>query len=148
MPPISAYTGPSTALAFRRRSFVMRSVSVSQPGRAPPWLRESALAALSWAATRMRTSYSLASISPGRFIEMWKLILAAAVAALALMNVARVDRKNMPANPADSIEAHTHMPPNVAAIFHRACQDCHTESTYWPWYSKVAPFHWLIAADV
>jgi hypothetical protein len=76
------------------------------------------------------------------------LIGAVVVICLGLMNVARVDRTNMPVQPAESIEAQTQMPQNVAAIFHRACRDCHTESTQWPWYSSVTPFLWLITADV
>ena len=70
------------------------------------------------------------------------------VRAIVLMNLARVDRTNPPVDPAQAIEAHTHMPANVAGIFRRACQDCHSERTDWPWYSAVAPFHWLMTADV
>ena len=76
------------------------------------------------------------------------LVVAVLIVVLALANVARVDRMNMTVNPAESIETQTQMPQNVAAIFHRACRDCHTELTRWPWYSKVAPFLWLMAADV
>ena len=72
----------------------------------------------------------------------------AVIGAMCLMNLARVDRTNPAADPAQAIEAHTRMPANVAAVFRRACQDCHSERTEWPWYSAVAPFHWLMAADV
>src|SRR5436190_4428880 len=51
-------------------------------------------------------------------------------------------------DPADSIGAQTRMPEHVAAILHRACSDCHTDRTRWPRYGKVAPFQWLISADV
>jgi hypothetical protein len=30
----------------------------------------------------------------------------------------------------------------------RACQDCHSSRTRWPWYSNVAPVSWLVAGDV
>ncbi len=70
------------------------------------------------------------------------------VAAIALMNAARIERRNTPVDDTSTIEAHTRMPQNVAAILGRACADCHTERTNWPWYSKVAPFQWMIAADV
>lgn len=30
----------------------------------------------------------------------------------------------------------------------RACADCHSNETTWPWYSNVAPFSWLIQHDV
>jgi Haem-binding domain len=38
--------------------------------------------------------------------------------------------------------------PEMLAIFERACQNCHSERTEWPWYSHVAPMSWLIARDV
>jgi len=79
--------------------------------------------------------------------KLYSITLAAA-AAMGLMSLARIDRTNPAVDPAQGIEAHTHMPANVAGIFRRACQDCHSERTEWPWYSSVAPFHWLMAADV
>ncbi len=30
----------------------------------------------------------------------------------------------------------------------RACFDCHSNQTTWPWYSNVAPISWLIQRDV
>lgn len=30
----------------------------------------------------------------------------------------------------------------------RACFDCHSNETVWPWYSRVAPVSWLITNDV
>jgi hypothetical protein len=72
----------------------------------------------------------------------------AAAAAIGLMNLARVDRTNSTENPAEAIVAHTQMPASVAGVLRRACQDCHSERTAWPWYSAVSPFHWLMAADV
>jgi mono/diheme cytochrome c family protein len=29
----------------------------------------------------------------------------------------------------------------------RACFDCHSNETRWPWYSRVAPASWLVARD-
>ena len=39
-------------------------------------------------------------------------------------------------------------PPEVAAVLRRACYDCHSNETVWPWYSHVAPVSWLLARDV
>jgi cytochrome c551/c552 len=39
-------------------------------------------------------------------------------------------------------------PPEVAAILRRACYDCHSNETVWPWYAGVAPVSWLLAHDV
>ncbi|MBL8897332.1 MAG: heme-binding domain-containing protein, partial [Planctomycetes bacterium] len=30
----------------------------------------------------------------------------------------------------------------------RACFDCHSNETRWPWYSNVAPISWLVQRDV
>jgi mono/diheme cytochrome c family protein len=30
----------------------------------------------------------------------------------------------------------------------RACFDCHSNETFWPWYSNVAPVSWLVQRDV
>lgn len=34
------------------------------------------------------------------------------------------------------------------ATFERACADCHSHQTTWPWYSRVAPVSWLVQHDV
>jgi Haem-binding domain len=39
-------------------------------------------------------------------------------------------------------------PPEIAAMLHAACYDCHSHETKWPWYSRIAPVSWLIASDV
>jgi mono/diheme cytochrome c family protein len=33
-------------------------------------------------------------------------------------------------------------------LFLRACKDCHSNQTEWPWYSSVAPASWLVRRDV
>jgi mono/diheme cytochrome c family protein len=38
--------------------------------------------------------------------------------------------------------------PQTQALFDRACADCHSNLTRWPWYSYVAPVSWLVAHDV
>mgnify|MGYP001305427809 FL=1 len=38
--------------------------------------------------------------------------------------------------------------PKIAAIFKRACYDCHSNETRWPWYSYLALLSWWIERDV
>jgi hypothetical protein len=38
--------------------------------------------------------------------------------------------------------------PQTKALARRACMDCHSNETVWPWYSYVAPASWLIYYDV
>ena len=33
-------------------------------------------------------------------------------------------------------------------LFGRACADCHSNETKWPWYSNVAPVSWLVMSHV
>jgi len=33
-------------------------------------------------------------------------------------------------------------------LFVRACLDCHSHETVWPWYSHVGPVSWLVIHDV
>jgi hypothetical protein len=34
------------------------------------------------------------------------------------------------------------------SLFFRACGNCHSNKTIWPWYSKIAPVSWLVQSDV
>jgi len=38
--------------------------------------------------------------------------------------------------------------PQSRALAVRACYDCHSNETVWPWYSNIAPVSWLIQNDV
>jgi Haem-binding domain len=38
--------------------------------------------------------------------------------------------------------------PRTRELAVRACFDCHSNQTTWPWYSNVAPLSWLIQHDV
>jgi len=38
--------------------------------------------------------------------------------------------------------------PQTRDLAKRACYDCHSNETTWPWYSRVAPVSWLVARDV
>ena len=38
--------------------------------------------------------------------------------------------------------------PKTRQLAVRACYDCHSNETIWPWYSNVAPVSWLVQKDV
>jgi Haem-binding domain len=38
--------------------------------------------------------------------------------------------------------------PQTRDLVKRACFDCHSNETTWPWYSNVAPVSWLVQRDV
>jgi len=61
---------------------------------------------------------------------------------LVAIQLVPVSRDNGPGT-VDAVEA----PPEVKALLRRACANCHTGATEWPWYSRVAPVSWLVAHD-
>ena len=40
------------------------------------------------------------------------------------------------------------VPSEIDAILRRACYDCHSNETQWPWYSYVAPMSWFVIGHV
>lgn len=38
--------------------------------------------------------------------------------------------------------------PVTANLVDRACYDCHSNQTRWPWYSNIAPVSWFVYKDV
>lgn len=44
--------------------------------------------------------------------------------------------------------APTHLPATVAPVLQRACRDCHSNQTIWPWYSHIPPMSFMIEHDV
>ena len=38
--------------------------------------------------------------------------------------------------------------PVTRELVKKACFDCHSNETTWPWYSKIAPMSWLVQWDV
>ena len=79
-------------------------------------------------------------------ILRWLLILLAVV--FVAIQFSRPARTNPPVNPAHSIEANLQVSPQVAAIFNRSCNDCHSNKTVWPWYTNVAPVSWFLVNHV
>jgi heme-binding protein len=69
-------------------------------------------------------------------------VIAVLVVVFVLIQFVPVDRSNPP------VTADIPTPPDVKAILKRACYDCHSHETVWPWYSHVAPFSWAITRDV
>ena len=77
-----------------------------------------------------------------------KWILAALVVVFALLQFANPPRTNPPVAPGHDLMATNAPPPEIAALLHAACYDCHSQETKWPWYSHIAPVSWLVANDV
>jgi len=64
------------------------------------------------------------------------------LAALVIAQAFRIDKTNPP------VQQDVAAPPEVDLLLRRACYDCHSNETVWPWYSDVAPLSWFLARDV
>lgn len=74
--------------------------------------------------------------------SVWAMIgIGIAVLFLAIQFVP-VDRSN------PAVQTQVPASAEARAILERACYDCHSNQTVWPWYSYVAPVSWLVAKDV
>jgi hypothetical protein len=58
------------------------------------------------------------------------------------------DRTNPPIVEAETLEATTHVPADVAAILNRSCNDCHSHKTTYPWYSNISPVSLFLANHI
>ena len=76
-------------------------------------------------------------------MQQWLTRFAVAlVALLVAVQFLPVDRPNPPER------GKPPAPAEVQALLRRACFDCHSNETRWPWYSHIAPVSLLIARDV
>ena len=75
-----------------------------------------------------------------------KLLLAAALMFVAAQMVAAQFAPAALTNP--PVQSDLTAPPEVKSILRRACYDCHSNETRWPWYSHIAPATWVIRDHV
>ena len=69
---------------------------------------------------------------------------------LAILIIIQFIPSTLPENSSDvsnDILVTENAPEEVSEILHKACYDCHSSQTTYPWYSHVAPVSWLIASD-
>ena len=70
------------------------------------------------------------------------------VVVLVGLQFVRPARTNPAVDQSQTIHARLQVNPQVAAILDRSCQDCHSNTTRWPWYSNVAPVSWFVIDHV
>lgn len=84
--------------------------------------------------------------SSRRFKVRPKVILAVIVGSIAVLSLATAPGK--PAARGATVLSGAQVDREVLSILERSCQDCHSETTHYPWYSYVAPVSLLIQNDV
>jgi hypothetical protein len=77
-----------------------------------------------------------------------KWVLPGVIIVFALLQFTNPARTNPPLPTDGDIAATNPPPPEITALLHAACYDCHSYETKWPWYSHVAPVSWMVVSDV
>jgi len=70
------------------------------------------------------------------------------LAVLVAIQFVRPARTNPATEPSRTLGAMLSVPAPVQAVLDRSCRDCHSNDTYWPWYSSVAPMSWMVIDHV
>jgi hypothetical protein len=66
----------------------------------------------------------------------------------AAAQLVRPERANPATDAGLAIQAHVGGASRLGAVLDRACRDCHSNRTVWPWYTRVAPVSWAMAYGV
>jgi heme-binding protein len=82
---------------------------------------------------------------------MRRMVRSAAIALVVIataIQFVRPARTNPLIEPSYALAEMQPVPAHVTAVLDRACRDCHSNNTRWPWYSQVAPVSWWVIDHV
>jgi heme-binding protein len=77
-----------------------------------------------------------------------KQVAVAFVVVFAAAQLVRPEHANPATDPTRTIQAHVGAASGLVPVLDRACGDCHSNRTVWPWYTNVAPLSWLMVYGV
>ena len=66
----------------------------------------------------------------------------------AAAQLVRPERANPAIDARRTIQARVGTGSGLVAVLDRACGDCHSNATVWPWYAQIAPLSWLMTYGV
>jgi hypothetical protein len=91
----------------------------------------------------MLRRFSILCLQNKGFVMLRKVLIGLLIA-LVIIQFVRPERNTDSSVKADDITARYDVPANVQAILKRACNDCHSNYTAYPWYANIQPLGlWL-----
>ena len=78
----------------------------------------------------------------------WKRIAGAGLVVFAAAQLIRPERANPPIDASRAIQSEAGSVNGLVTVLDRACRDCHSNGTVWPWFTQIAPASWLMARGV
>ena len=79
-------------------------------------------------------------------IVKWTLIVFALL--FVAVQFVRPAKTNPKSDETSALHSQIVVPADVEGVLQRACYDCHSNGTRWPWYSQVAPVSWFLIDHV
>ena len=79
---------------------------------------------------------------------MLKRILLLLLLALVVIQFIHPAKNESPGEQPNRIASRYDVPPAVQEILAKACNDCHTNNTRYPWYAKIQPVDWWLTDHV
>jgi hypothetical protein len=76
--------------------------------------------------------------------KILKVVAILVLIGLVVIQFFRIDRSAPPIVHAETLEAAVTVPPDIAEILGRSCNDCHTYKTVYPWYTHIQPAGWFM----
>ncbi|MEO6051246.1 MAG: heme-binding domain-containing protein [Pyrinomonadaceae bacterium] len=73
-----------------------------------------------------------------------KVFCVAILAGLVVIQFFGIDKTNPPVVQGETLESAVSVSPDASQIMVRSCNDCHTNTTIFPWYTYVQPVGWFM----
>ncbi len=80
--------------------------------------------------------------------KILKIIVSILFLAFVAIQFIRPDFTNPPIVQGQTLEETVQVPENVQVILKRSCNDCHTNTTVYPWYAKIQPSAWFLKGHI
>lgn len=77
-----------------------------------------------------------------------KIFAVIVVVSLVVIQFFRIDKSAPAVVQGETLESAVIVPPDVALILGRSCNDCHSNTTIYPWYSNIQPTAWFLKSHI
>ena len=76
-----------------------------------------------------------------------KIVLISVIVFVVIQFIQPVHNESKQISPADFVTVCA-APERVQSVLQNACSDCHSNNTFYPWYSGIQPFAWIMASHI
>lgn len=70
------------------------------------------------------------------------------IAGFIVIQFFRIDRAAPPVVSEETLDAAVAVPPDIKELIGRSCNDCHSNTTVYPWYTNIQPVAWFMKSHI